>query len=148
LQEAHNVRIMFPSESSELSSILLVYDPDSPKASPNPVEKSKHLKEVKSELEKLVKEAGDVKTEIVTVEPKWQEAVVGRNGTTLNAIIGEENTLSIKIGKEAGQADRVDVVLVRGTASEVDRAVQEITKIVEDAKNDEIVSSYVSADYD
>jgi hypothetical protein len=139
---------MFPSESSELSSILLVYDPDSPKASPNPVEKSKHLKEVKSELEKLVKEAGDVKTEIVTVEPKWQEAVVGRNGTTLNAIIGEENTLSIKIGKEAGQADRVDVVLVRGTASEVDRAVQEITKIVEDAKNDEIVSSYVSADYD
>jgi hypothetical protein len=106
------------------------------------------LKEVKSELEKLVKEAGDVKTEIVTVEPKWQEAVVGRNGTTLNAIIGEENTLSIKIGKEAGQADRVDVVLVRGTASEVDRAVQEITKIVEDAKNDEIVSSYVSADYE
>lgn len=37
-----------------------------------------------------------------------------------------------------------DVILVRGSSSEVDRAVKDILKIVEDAKNDEIVNSFVS----
>jgi hypothetical protein len=144
LQETHNVRLFFPPESAEQSSILLVYDPNSPKASPNPVEKSKSLKEVKAEVEKIAKEAGNVKTELVTVEPKWHDTILGANGTTLNALIGEEKTISIKLGKDAGQEDRVDVVLVRGQSSEVDRAVKDIAKMVEDAKNDQIASSYVS----
>lgn len=33
---------------------------------------------------------------------------------------------------------------MRGISADVDRAVKEITRIVEDAKNDEIISSYVS----
>ena len=35
--------------------------------------------------------------------------------------------------------------MVRGIRTDVDRAVKEIKKIVEDAQNDEIVSSYVRA---
>jgi hypothetical protein len=83
--EAHNVQVFFPPESAEQSSVLLVYDPSNPSASPSPVEKERHLEEVSKELMKLAKDAADVKSEIVAVDKKWHEAVVGKGGTTLNA---------------------------------------------------------------
>ena len=111
----------FPPESEEQSSVLLVYDPTSPSASPSPLEKSKSLEDVEKELLKMARDAADVKTEVVAVEKKWHDAVVGRNGTTLNAIIGEDKTLSIKLGADAGQASE-DYILVRGISGDVDRA--------------------------
>lgn len=51
--------------------------------------------------------------------------------------------MSIKVGAEAGDATTTDVILVRGVSADVDRAVRHIHKIVEDAKNDEIVNSHV-----
>jgi hypothetical protein len=59
------------------------------------------------------------------------------------SIIGEDKTLSIKVGADAGESSD-DVILIRGASSDVDRAVKEIQQIVENAKNDEIVNSYVS----
>jgi hypothetical protein len=58
-------------------------------------------------------------------------------------LIGEEKTLSIKLGKDAGQSTE-DIILVRGPRADVEKAVKEINAIVEDAKNDVILSSYVS----
>ncbi|KAI0630344.1 hypothetical protein C8Q77DRAFT_1200897 [Trametes polyzona] len=145
-QEAQNVLVFFPPESAEQSSVLLVYDPTSPNASPSPVEKANNLEAVEKELLKMARDAADVKTQVIEVEKKWHDAVVGRGGTTLNAIIGEDKTLSIKVGADAGQATE-DFILVRGISADVDRAVGEIRKIVEDAKNDEIVSSY-SVEFD
>jgi hypothetical protein len=58
-------------------------------------------------------------------------------------IIGEEKALSVKVGAEANDPSTEDVILVRGVSAEVDRAVKDILKIVEDAKNDLILSSYV-----
>lgn len=52
--------------------------------------------------------------------------------------------LSIKVGAEAGDPSSQDVILIRGVSADVDRAVKEILQVVEDAKNDAIVSSYVS----
>ena len=54
-------------------------------ASPSPVEKAQKLEEVEAELLKMAKDAADVKTQSITVEKKWHEAVVGKDGTTLNA---------------------------------------------------------------
>jgi hypothetical protein len=62
----------------------------------------------------------------------------------VTSIVGEDKTLSIKVGAEAGDLSTDDVILVRGASSEVDRVVKEILRIVENAKNDEIVNSYVS----
>ena len=59
-------------------------------------------------------------------------------------IIGEDKALSIKVGAEAGDPSTQDVIMVRGVSADVDRAVKEILQVVEDAKNDAIVSSYVS----
>lgn len=59
-----------------------------------------------------------------------------------DSIIGEDKTLSIKIGQEAG-GETADFILVRGVSSDVDRAVKEINTIVENAKNELIDNSYV-----
>lgn len=140
--ESHNVSFFFPPESEEHSSVLLVYDPTSPSASPSPVEKAKNVEEVEKELLKWAKDAADVKSQTVSVEKKWHSAVIGKGGTTLNAIIGEERALSIKVGTEAGDQSAEDIIVVRGASAEVDRAVKEILKIVEDAKDDLILSGY------
>lgn len=145
--EAHNVLVFFPPESAEQSLVLLVYDPTTPSASPSPVEKAKNLDDVEKEIQKMAKDAADVKTQTITVEKKWHDAVVGKNGTTLNAIIGEDKTLSVKVGADVGDASTEDVILVRGASADVDRAVKEILKIAEDAKNDAVVSSY-STEFD
>lgn len=82
---AHNVRVFFPPESAEQSSVLLVYDPLSPLGSPEPVEKEKHLNEVVAKLLEMAKDAADVKSELISVEKRWHDVVVGKDGTTLNA---------------------------------------------------------------
>ncbi|KAJ7702967.1 hypothetical protein B0H17DRAFT_922748 [Mycena rosella] len=143
--EVHNVQVFFPPESDEQSTVLLVYDPLSVNASPSPDEKKKHLEEVAKEILKLAKDAADVKSETIAVEKRWHDAVVGKGGTTLNAIIGEDKTLSIKVGAEASDPSGEDVIVLRGASGDVDRAVKEVLKIVEDAKNDEIVNSYSTA---
>jgi predicted PilT family ATPase len=145
--EAQNVLVFFPLESSESSHVLLVYDPLSSSAYVSPDEKKKRLDEVETEILKLVKDAADVRTEVVPVEKRWHEAVVGKGGTTLNAIIGEDSSLSIKVGAEAADPTTQDVIVVRGVSADVDRTVKEILKIVEDAKNDEIVNGH-STEFD
>ena len=82
-----NVLVYFPAESLEQSSVLLVYDPTSPSASPSPVEKTKNLEDVEKELLKMARDAADVKTDSIVVEKKWHESVIGRGGTTLNASV-------------------------------------------------------------
>lgn len=140
--DAHNVLVYFPPESEEKSSVLLVYDPFSPSASPSPDEKSRHLEEVAADLLRMAKDAADVKSETLKVEKRWHEAILGQGGTTLNAIIGEDKALSIKFGVNAGEFATEDTVLVRGASADVNRAVKEILKIVENAGNDEIINSY------
>jgi hypothetical protein len=83
--ENHNVQVFFPPETAEQSTVVLVYDPLSPSASPSPDEKKKRLDEVSKEILKLAKDAADVKSEAVTVDKRWHGAVVGNGGTTLNA---------------------------------------------------------------
>jgi hypothetical protein len=61
----------------------------------------------------------------------------------MRRIIGEENALIIKVGAEVNDPSTEDAILVRGLSAEVDRAVKDILKNVEDAKDDLILSSYV-----
>lgn len=83
--DAHNVLVFFPPESAEQSTVLLVYDPTSPSASPSPDEKARNLDDVEAELLKMARGAADVKAQTIPVEKKWHDAVVGKDGTTLNA---------------------------------------------------------------
>ena len=64
-----------------------------------------------------------------------------RRPRCLNATVGEDKTLSIKLGTESRQALE-DVIVLRGISTDVNRVPVEIRKVVEDAKNDETMSSY------
>lgn len=68
-----------------MSEVLLVYDPLTSAAMVSPDEKMKRLDGVEKELLKLAQEAADVKTETITVDKRWHEAVLGQGRTTLNA---------------------------------------------------------------
>lgn len=65
------------------------------------------------------------------------------------SIIGDDSTLAIKLGKDAGKLlgaedqATADTIAVRGVASDVTRAIKDIHRIVESAKNDEIDNGYV-----
>lgn len=76
---------------------------------------------------------------------RWYLEYFIRSLTSFDRIIGEDKALSIKIGKDAN-ADSVDVILVRGMSVDVDRAVKEILRIVENAENELIDNSHVSVD--
>jgi KH domain len=147
--DAHNVIVYFPPESAESSTIVLVYDPLSAvAASASPAEKAQHLDEVEKELKKLAKDAADVKSETLIVDKKWHDAIIGQGGTTLNAIIGEDKALAIKLGHDAKKlvnddANDNNIIVIRGASTDVDRASKEILRIVEEAKNDEIDNSHV-----
>jgi hypothetical protein len=62
---------------------------------------------------------------------------------TMCRIIGEEDALIIKVGADVKDPSAEDTILVRGLSAEVERAVKDILKVAEDAKNDSILSSYV-----
>lgn len=51
----------------------------------SPNDKQKHLDNVEKELLKLAREAANVKAEVVAVEKRWHDAVLGNSRTTLNA---------------------------------------------------------------
>jgi hypothetical protein len=85
LYESLNIQVHFPNESLELSQVLLVHDPMTSAAAISPDEKQKRLDDVEKELLKWAREAADVKTEVVDVEKRWHDAVLGNGRTTLNA---------------------------------------------------------------
>ncbi|XAO24488.1 hypothetical protein I312_103289 [Cryptococcus bacillisporus CA1280] len=108
-EKAHNVTVVFPPASEESSNVLLVYT--------GPAGKNVKLEEVfegaSNDLTALAKEVADIKTEILEVEKKWHKYIIGQSGSVLNAIIGEDALVSVKI-----------------------------KQVVEDAKNDDIVNGY------
>ncbi|KIK33815.1 hypothetical protein CY34DRAFT_18140 [Suillus luteus UH-Slu-Lm8-n1] len=135
MSKSSSLRSLASNLRSYLSTILFL-----PRHRPRPWRK--HLDYDVDKLLKMAREFADVKSQTISVEKLWHEAVVGQGGTTLNAIIGEDTTLSIKFGGEVGNGSDEDVILVRDASLDVDRAVRDISKVVEDAKNDAIVSSY------
>ncbi|CAE6403126.1 unnamed protein product, partial [Rhizoctonia solani] len=144
-RSANHTEIHFPEESDEKSTVLLVYDLGK---NSSKTEKKKHLDEVERELKKLVAETGNIRSEEITVDKKWHQAIIGKNESNLNAIVGEDKTLSIKFGSQAklngDNSLSEDTILVRGPGSDVTRAVEAIKQLAEKAKNDEVESSYVT----
>ena len=82
-----NVSVFFPPESAQQSSVLLVYDPTSPNASPSPIDKAKSLEDVEKVLLKMAKDAADVKSETLSIPKKWHDAITGVNNATLDKYV-------------------------------------------------------------
>lgn len=159
-EEKSKVQVVFPSQNAtypagEEKIILLVYvGEDSSKASDT-------LKDVKSEIEKMAKEAADITSQTLSIPAKLHRHIIGPGGTTLNALIGtgDERVVSVKFGssassgKPAANGDATpssaaeNEVVIRGPGDEVKKIASEIERIAEEAKNDEIQNSYVSGSW-
>ncbi|CAG8647317.1 4256_t:CDS:10, partial [Acaulospora colombiana] len=131
----HNILNAKAGKHDADSNVLLVYDPLAAQPVKN---KQAVLAEIEAEILGHVAGLGQIKTETVSVERKWHPAVTGKNGSTLNALIGEGRALSIEVGGNGQE----DIVVIRGTPAEVDRATKDILMIVEEAKNDATASAY------
>lgn len=145
-ESANSVTTVFPPADEESSEVHLVYTgtdlPADKKA------RDAKLKEgvaaAATALTALAKDAADVKTETLTVDKKWHRAIIGTGGTVLNALIGEDALVHVRVGSGQGKKsdDDENTVVVRGPSGEVDRVVAQIKQIVEDAKNDDIINGY------
>ncbi|CAD6974475.1 unnamed protein product [Tilletia controversa] len=97
--------------------------------------------------------AADIRTEKVACDPKLYRAVLGPNGTTLNAVIGEERAVHVKL-PNAGAGESTTTtnstgseeqdITVRGPSAEVERVVKALRSIIADAEQDSIVNGHVA----
>ncbi|RXK40531.1 hypothetical protein M231_02183 [Tremella mesenterica] len=145
-ETAHTVATLFPPASEESSDVALVYTGPLDSLPSDKKARDAKLKELLSSastaLEELAKGAADIKTETLDVDRKWHKFIIGPSGTILNAIIGEDQIVSVRVGSKAGSKEGSDDVIVRGPSTEVERVVEQILKIVEDAKNDDIINGH------
>jgi predicted PilT family ATPase len=153
-EQSNNVTTVFPPAAEESSEVLLVYTGALDSLPSEKKARDAKLKEAvtaaSKALEQLAKDAADIKSETLDIEKKWHRYIIGQGGTVLNALIGEDNLVQVKVGagsaksgaKATAGSDDEDIVVVRGPSTEVDRVVEQLKKIVEDAKNDDIINGY------
>ncbi|PWN90372.1 hypothetical protein FA10DRAFT_266856 [Acaromyces ingoldii] len=107
-------------------------------------EATKILDEVRTDIEKAGVQAADMRTETLKVPAKLHRAILGTGGTTLNAIIGEERLVAVRLGSSSnkGPAMDEDSITVRGPSNEVERVANELRKVALDAEQDAIVNGH------
>ncbi|KAK0544012.1 hypothetical protein OC846_006211 [Tilletia horrida] len=164
--EAKGIDVIFPvvasassvesGSSGSRSDVLLVLGNPAADAS-NPLPTEKKAREAKAaeilsaaaaELKSSEKLAADIRTEKVPCDSKFYRAVLGPNATTLNAVIGEERAVQVKVpsvpGSENYSADQERDIVVRGPSAEVERVVKALKSIITDAEQDSIVNGHVA----
>lgn len=158
LSEAHAVSIITPDEKEENSEILLVFE-----GKANELEgldqkaKDAKIKEAldaaSAELTKMAADISDFTSKTIKVPAKFHGAIIGPKRTTLNAIIGNgaDNQVFVKFGSAAPSGDKPrnadlaeDAIVIRGPTEEVNRVVQEINRVHEEAKHEDFLNSYVT----
>ncbi|EST07096.1 K Homology domain, type 1 [Kalmanozyma brasiliensis GHG001] len=160
--EARGVDVLFPPASSSAdgdsrSDVLLVLGGASVVAGLPSDRKARDAKAkeildtIKEDIQKAQVAAADIRTETLTVPAKLHRAILGPNGTTLNAVIGEDRLVAVKLGSsKAATADKSgstlseDSILVRGPSSEVERVVKELNRIAAEAEQDNIINGHVA----
>lgn len=153
-EKDNKVLAIFPQKDDENEEVHIVYTGnDLPSDKKQRDSKLKELVGAAADkLNELTKKFSDVKTETLDVDKKWHRAIIGTGGTVLNALIGEDGFVTVKVGSGSGKNGPKDdtpesAIIVRGPADEVDRVVASIKQIVEDAKNDDILNGY-TAEFD
>jgi len=141
IKEQHDVYCLFEDSDPE---ILLVYEGAS---SPSPA-----LTAVTQHMQTLASTTADIEEQSLPIPRKYHKIIVGPNGTTLNALIGDQSDRSpisgtrIHVyvgGKSRDPEKQDDVVIVRGPAADVARVAKNITDHVAETKHTEFITSHV-----
>ncbi|KDN48495.1 hypothetical protein K437DRAFT_255466 [Tilletiaria anomala UBC 951] len=164
--EVKGVDLVFPPASEHgdgSAEVLLVYSSGAAAAGESDKKArdahAQHvLADVKADVLKASVHAADIHSETLHIPQKFHRHILGPNGTTLNALIGEERNVAVKVGPGKGAAaaagvngngkvDGEDAVIVRGPSAEVQRVVQELQRIAQEAEQDIIVNGHVAEFY-
>jgi len=124
-------------EGQEDPEIHLIYEgTDSPASA---------LNAAKEHMQQLAATTSDIDERSVPVPRKYHKIVVGPNGTTLNALIGDVgNNLRVYVGGKSRDPEKQDdVVIVRGPSKDVERIAKNIADHVAEAKHTEFLTSHV-----
>ncbi|CAM0143028.1 hypothetical protein VKS41_006214 [Umbelopsis sp. WA50703] len=158
LSEAHGVSIITPDEKEDSSEILLVFEGKSDELNgldqkAKDAKAKEALAAASAELTKMAADINDFASKTIKVPAKFHGAIIGPKRTTLNAILGSspDNQVYVKFGSTAPSGDKSrntdleeDAILVRGPTEEVNRVIQEINRVHEEAKHEDFLNSYVT----
>ncbi|CAO3644055.1 unnamed protein product [Cunninghamella echinulata] len=137
IKSRYDVAIIFPDEKEDSSSVLVVYE-NSKRDGEADVKPQEVLNSVTIELQKIASDSSDIVSKVISIPNKYHSVINGPKGTTLNAIIGgDDSTVTVRFG-----GNNEDDVTVRGLNNEVKHVIEEIKKIHEAAKHEEFVNSY------
>ncbi|PWN28993.1 hypothetical protein BDZ90DRAFT_230996 [Jaminaea rosea] len=146
--ERKGVDALFPPPSTAdgegRSDIILIYSPtmETSDKKARDAEAKRVLAEVKADLLKASQQAADLKTETLNVPSKYHRTILGPGGSTLNAVLGEERIVAVRVGNSKGQTGADDTITIRGPSTEVDRVAAALRKIAKDAEEDAIVNGH------
>ncbi|WFC95639.1 hypothetical protein MBRA1_002291 [Malassezia brasiliensis] len=153
--EARGVDVLLPPEHSGRADVLLVLGrADGVQRLPAGAARDDAaravLDAVAAELAQLGGPGAEVHTEQLEIPAQFHKAIVGPDGTVLNAILGEDRVMVLVGCARDARAQQVaprtltaDSILVRGARDAVERAVAQITQIARDAEHDQIVQGHV-----
>ncbi|CAI2172244.1 14780_t:CDS:2 [Funneliformis geosporum] len=163
VKDTYGVEIIVPDEKDDSPDILIVFEGKREEIPSNMKEKEAYINDVlekaKAELVKAGQDASDFATQSLTIPVRFHRYIIGPKGSTLNGITGGiDAPVSVKFGSSrTGAAERSanaegkrlvnvpisdDIVIIKGPTDEVDRVVNQINHVVENAKHVEIMKSY------
>jgi predicted RNA-binding protein YlqC (UPF0109 family) len=140
IKDQHEVYCLFEDSDPE---ILLVYEGSSAP--------SLALTAVSEHMQTLASTTADIEEQSLPIPRKYHKIIVGPNGTTLNALIGDQSDrvvsgtrIHVYVGGKSRDPEKQDdVVIVRGPTADVARVVKNITEHVAEAKHTEFITSHI-----
>ena len=101
-------------------------------------------------MQNLASTTADIDEKSLSINRKYHKIIVGPNGTTLNALIGDQTDRSTGTrvhvyigGKSRDPEKQDDIVIVRGPKRDIERVAKSITDHVAETKHTEFLTSHV-----
>ncbi|EEB08538.1 vigilin [Schizosaccharomyces japonicus yFS275] len=141
IKKDHNVTILLEENDPD---VVLCFEGEV-SAEEKPEDVQNKLSELAANIQKFAIDSAKITSETLDIPSKYHKYIVGPKGTTLNAIIGssDENVI-VQLGTSSHRESSTENdVYIRGFQSDVERIAREIKQIVHEAKNTEILNSYV-----
>jgi rRNA processing protein Krr1/Pno1 len=140
IKDQFNVYCLFENQDEGEPEILLVYEGNE---APTPA-----LSAAKDHMNHLASTIPDIEEQTLHIPRKYHKIIVGPNGTTLNALIGDQNDRATRVnvyvgGKSRDPEKQEDIVIVRGPSKDMQRVVKNINDHVSEAKHTEFITSHV-----
>jgi len=152
MRDKHNVRIILPTVSALLKDNNNNKSDSAAAASTSNssssgaetiiiVGKEENVKNVRAEIEAIVKQLQEQITDEVHVDPKWHKNFTAKRAKLINKISDENCNVNISFPKQSGTNS--DLVVIKGPRDAVESAKKRIKEIVFDLENHVTIECHI-----